>query len=116
MGCVDSATHEPTAPSGQRPVPHAREPLPETEAEWRALKVRYPTAESMKALGDQSGISASSLERRRVKSATHELPCVEHGLPTAAAGRFVASADRPPPWTTLRRRTSTTLMDREVAL
>jgi len=23
-------------------------------------------------------------------------------LPTASAGRFVASADRPPPWTTLR--------------
>jgi hypothetical protein len=26
---------------------------------------------------------------------------VEHELPTAAVGRFVASADRPPPWTTL---------------
>jgi hypothetical protein len=29
----------------------------------------------------------------------------EPALPTAAAGRYVASADRPPPWTTLATRT-----------
>jgi hypothetical protein len=46
----------------------------------------------------------------------YETRRVEHGLPTAAVGRFVASADRPPPWTTLHRGTSTALMDREVAL
>lgn len=28
--------------------------------------------------------------------------CLRHELSTAAVGRFVASADRPPPWTTLR--------------
>ena len=27
----------------------------------------------------------------------------EHELPTASVGRYVASADRPPPWTTLHR-------------
>ena len=29
----------------------------------------------------------------------HRAPSVPHGLPTAALGRIVASADRPPPWT-----------------
>ena len=33
----------------------------------------------------------------------HSAPGPEHGLPTAAPGRLVAGADRPPPWTTLRR-------------
>ena len=35
---------------------------------------------------------------------------------TAAVGRFVASGDRPPPWTTLQRGTLTPFMGREVAL
>jgi len=39
-----------------------------------------------------------------------------HGLPTAAVGRFVASADRPPPWTTLRRSVGEGVNNREVAL
>ena len=34
-------------------------------------------------------------------------PGSEHGLPTAAVGRFVASADRPPPWTGLPPEPST---------
>ena len=41
------------------------------------------------------GVNAAHTQSRRV----------EHGLPTAAVGRFVASADRPPPWTTLHRST-----------
>jgi hypothetical protein len=36
---------------------------------------------------------------RRQQHAQHR--AVEHGLPTAAVGRYVASADRPPPWTGL---------------
>jgi hypothetical protein len=47
--------------------------------------------------GHGSRFERSSCARRRVK----------HGLPTAAVGRFVASADRPPPWTTLRCATPT---------
>jgi hypothetical protein len=42
------------------------------------------------------------LNWHRVNNAARRRRIVEHGLPTAAAGRFVASADRPPPWTTLR--------------
>ena len=36
---------------------------------------------------------------------------VKHGLPTAAVGRFVASADRPPPWITLRHTSPTATED-----
>jgi len=41
------------------------------------------------------------LATRRVNTVVNRRRRVEHGLPTAALGRFVASADRPPPWTTL---------------
>ena len=42
------------------------------------------------------GVDASLVEAGRA----------EHGLPTAAVGRFVACAARPPPWTSLRRRSA----------
>ena len=52
----------------------------------------------------------------RVKTAHCELSRAEHGLPTAAVGRFVASAARPPPWTTLHRAARVAVNSLEVAL
>ena len=52
----------------------------------------------------------------QVKSALCEPRSVEHGLPTAAVGRFVASADRPSPWTTLHSSARMALDCRELAL
>ena len=40
---------------------------------------------------------------------------VGHGLSTAALGRFVASADRPPPWTTLHRSAAAAVNSLKVA-
>ena len=51
----------------------------------------------------------------RVKKALCGLSRFEHGLPTAAVG-FVASAHRPPLWTTLRRATLRVVNNHEVAL
>ena len=52
----------------------------------------------------------------QVNSALREPHRVEHGLPTAAGGRFVASADHSPPWTTLHRSARMAVNCRELAL
>ncbi len=64
--------------------------------------------------GHGSRNETSAQRMRRVKNLTGQHLCAEHGLPTAAFGRFVASADRPPPWTTLRCAMPTSLNSRKV--
>jgi len=53
--------------------------------------------------GHGSRFQPSARREIHVKTCGQSGLIAEHGLPTAAFGRYVASADRPPPWTTLHR-------------
>ena len=83
------------------------------------LRVSHGPCEGKRSWQSPQGHGSRSIPSVAVSSSVKWVDCddqrVEHGLPTAAFGRFVASADRPPPWTTLRRSASTAVNSLKVA-
>ena len=59
--------------------------------------------------GHRSRNRTSAQRLRRVKDFAGQHLGAKHGSPTAAIGQFTKSADRPPPWRTLRRAMPTSI-------